>query len=664
MSFASLRNHSTYSLYKGLSKPIALAERAVQAGATAVAITDHNSLACTVKHLKAINSICHCGHHKDSHLDNKCGGKRSICKCTQYDKKEIKPILGCDLNISSDDDPAKISYLTVLCKNLDGWKNLLTLTSKASQQENVYHDTPRLSIETFSSLASQGNLIGISGFAGSLLADTLIPARKAQYTSTSYKEVRKFVSKETLDKTKYEAERLRDIFGEANFFLDTNLVNELPGSEVLTNAMRHLSNTTKIPCVYSGNSYYASRGDADDQRILLCSKLGSDFDNIDRKISLTESWETVPFFRTDKYGVADLKEIKEKHGEAEIGNSLLIADMCEEYNILGRPLIPEIRGPNGESPDEYLRDICRVGWKKKIEGKVPKEKFPEYKERIRYELGVMAEAKLSSYFLVVEDYIRYARSVGMITCKGRGSSAGSMIAYLTDITGIDPIAADLIFERFYNAGRNTADRVSLPDIDTDFPSYRRDEIFAYLKAKYGPAKTAHMATFSRMQGRKGLSEVFRWKYSSIPFSEVKKVTEHVPDEADINDELQVMKESGEDPSIIMWALDNNRKELRDYCYIDEDGVLQGQYKTVFEQAIRLEGTKLTQSRHASGIVISPVELSSFCPMLYDKSIKENIIGIEMGDAEELGASKYDILATLFLDKVLAAKQIIRYGRVK
>jgi DNA polymerase-3 subunit alpha len=655
-SFVPLRNHSTYSLYRGLSKPIQIAERAGQLGLSALAITDFDSLAATVQIVKNLQSICVCGFHKDNHE-----GHKKSCVCTKFEKRPIKPILGCDFRISHDDSH---SYITILAKNLQGWKSLLALVSEANKEENIYKDSPLLDHLRLPEFTN-GNLIGISGYAGSQIAKTLIPDETLTYMSDTYQMARSGVSAQSLKNSIKVAETYRDFFGAANFFLSVDRMDkdEFPASEVIANAIRHIGEKTGITCVAGISSHYPSKESADDQRILLCSDLGTNYNDISKKMERENRFEIAPFLRSEQYHIPSYEEVASVNTEQEISCSLLISDMCEVYDVLGKPLIPEIKGPNGESPPEFLKALCGKGWNKKIKGKIEESQLPIYKDRIRMELEVMRRAGLSSYFLVVEEYVGWAHSQGIITAAARGSSGGSMIAHLLDITDIDPVAEDLWFERFYNEGRNTADRISLPDIDTDFPKYRRDEVIAHCGAVYGWNKVAQICTYSRMQGRGALSEVFRAKYPSVSFADVKKITSNVPDESEINDELQAMREAGVEPSIIGWALENNKKKLQEYCYVDEEGELQGQYKVVFEQAMRIEGSKKDISGHASGYIISPLPLATFCPMIYSNYTKKQMVGLEMNDAEAVGASKYDLLSTTFLDKVLAAKSIIENGRI-
>ena len=207
-----------------------------------------------------------------------------------------------------------------------------------------------------------------------------------------------------------------------------------------------------------------------------------------------------------------------------------------------------------------------------------------------------------------------------------------MISYLIGITKIDPIEFDLLFERFYNSGRNTEDHVSLPDIDIDVPGKKRDEIITYLKDTYGHNSVSQMLTFGRLQGRSAIKEALRMN-EACSFGEMNEISKVIPNEADVSDQLQAMDE--EDRSIIKYALINNHKELRDYCFVNDNGELEGDYAKYFEQAIEIEGTFKTQGKHAAGVVISSDNLNESCPMVPQRNSDEKIVGIEMTDLEAL-----------------------------
>ena len=300
--------------------------------------------------------------------------------------------------------------------------------------------------------------------------------------------------------------------------------------------------------------------------------------------------------------------------------------------------------------------LFRSGWKEKIANIIPKEQHQVYVDRIKNELDVLQGANLSSYFLIVQDIVDYVRRNDWLPGPGRGSSAGCLVSYLIGITSIDPIKHNLLFERFFNPARAS----SMPDIDVDVPINKRENIIAYIKEKYGANKVSQMITYNTMKGRGALKEVLR-VYGNISFDEMNRITKAIPDEAKIADELQEMKEETGEASIIRWALENNVDKLKEWCYINEDNELSGPLAKRFEQAIRLEGTKSNQSKHAAGIVISVNDLSDVCPMIYDNKNDQLIAGMEMQDLESLGMIKFDILGIALLDKVMTISDLLRNG---
>tara|TARA_R100000995_G_C3473208_1_gene119450 strand:+ start:100 stop:1308 length:1209 start_codon:yes stop_codon:yes gene_type:complete len=392
------------------------------------------------------------------------------------------------------------------------------------------------------------------------------------------------------------------------------------------------------------------------------------------KIAKQEDVGLATFFKSTNYHIPSLEEMQEIHTDEEIENTMVIANMCEEYDITSKPMLPKFPVPKKMSSEQYLYHLCQEGWlrrKDKIEDVIRHTDYKkeEYGERVKKELDILTEAGLSDYFLVVHDIIQAAKDRGEIVGAGRGSAAGSLILYLLGVTEIDPIEYGLIFERFYNAGRNTEDHVSLPDVDMDFEIQNRDKTITYIKEKYGQDRVAQILTFSRMQGRGALKDVLR-VHSACGFEEMNRITKWIPDEAEISDQLQEMREADKesggdgDASIIMWALENHPEELKQWCYIDSNGNLQGAMAKRFEQAIRLEGTKRSQSKHAAGVVVSQQPLNEVAPLVFDKKTKEPIAGMEMGDLEAMGHVKFDILGIALLDKIHGVKKIVATGDLR
>ena len=403
--------------------------------------------------------------------------------------------------------------------------------------------------------------------------------------------------------------------------------------------------------------YYTEKEHAELHRVILCSSMKTTLPKISKEIKRGDAVDNQQFFESNDFYLKNKTEI----GEIIINDNKLdqlreIYDKCENYNILSQPILPRFDTPNNQTQKEYLRSLARDGWTKLLAHKIKDPELKKvYGDRFRQEYEVIEQAKLFGYFLIVWDILNHCRSQGWMVGPGRGSAAGCLISYLIGITEIDPIEYDLLFERFYNAGRNTEDHISLPDIDMDVPGGKRDEIIQYLKDKYGSSNVSQMLTFGRLQGRSALKEVLRVN-SACGFSEMNEITKYIPDEAAISDQLAEMDE--EDRSIIRWALINHPDDLRDYCYVGDDGRLNGDFAQYFQQAIDIEGTFKTQGKHAAGVVISADDLNKVCPMVNPKSGTEKIAGLEMADLEALGHVKFDVLGINLLDKLMMIKELV------
>jgi len=611
-----------YSLLDGLSKPAQIADRCEEIGAKSCALTDHGNIAGAIKFY------------------------------TQMKSRGIKPILGCELYICDQDaslqskENRSLSHLLVLAKNYDGWQSLIKIVSESNKPEHYYHK-PRLDLNRLGEMLD-GNLIGICGHLGSTLANKLV---ENDTIVSDWKNIG----------TEYVG-RFKDIFGKDNFFLEAQLMDKdnLEIQSSLTDCIRELSKLTHTKTVCTPDAHYCKKEDAVDQRVLLCNNLKTTFPEINRKLNNNEDIGLGAFFSSDNFHILSQEEINALHTEEEIDNTNLVDSMCEEYNILSKPNLPPFACPDGYDDAEYLRQLCRNGWRDKIANHVPESEHQVYVDRIKYELDVLQGADLSSYFLIVQDIVNHVRSNNWLPGPGRGSAAGCLVSYLIGITNIDPIKYNLMFDRFYNAGRNTADHISMPDIDVDVPINKREDIIKYIKDKYGHDKVSQMITFNTIKGRGALKDVLR-VYGNITFDEMNNITKNIPDEAKIADELQIMKDETGEASIIRWALENNGDRLKEWCSLDKKGELQGPLAKRFEQAIRLEGVKSNQSKHAAGIAISSQPLSSICPMVYDSRNKQMIAGMEMQDLESIGIIKFDILGVAMLDKIMTIQDILKQG---
>jgi len=620
--YIPLHVHSHYSLLDGLSKPQQIAERCQKIGAESCAITDHGNIAGTVKFHSTMRSA------------------------------GIKPILGCELYISDnsaeikDNSNRNLSHLVILAKNYKGWQTLIKIVSESNNPNNFYYK-PRLDLDKLGYLLD-GNIIGFAGHLGSVVAN-------------------KIVSEDNID-ANWETnviptiDKLQNIFGKDNFFLEAQLMDQEynPIQKELTECIRRVAKHKGIKVIATPDAHYCEKDDAIDQRVLLCNNLKTTFIDINSKILNKENFGMDTFFISDNYHILSHEEMNTFHPEEELENTQYVNSLCENFDINQKPNLPAFDCPKGFDQAEYLRQLCRNGWKDKIKDIISESQQPDYVERIKYELEVLQGAGLSSYFLIVQDIVNYVRANKWLPGPGRGSAAGCLVSYLVGITAIDPIKYNLIFDRFYNAGRNTKDRISMPDIDIDVPINKREDIISYIKNKYGHDKVSQMITFNTMKGRGALKDVLR-VYGNITFDEMNNITKFIPDEAKIADELQEMKEETGEASIIRWALENHADDLSTWCSLNDKGELVGPLSKRFEQAIRLEGTKTNQSKHAAGVAISSKPLGEMCPMVYDNRNNQTIAGMEMQDLESIGIIKFDILGIAMLDKIMTVQELLSKG---
>ena len=620
MSYTPLHVHSEYSLLDGLSKTKDIASRIKEIGSTACALTDHGTVSGAVDFVKTM---------KDNGL---------------------KPILGCEVYICHGDskdrtpDNKALFHQVILAKNLEGWKALLELVAMSNHPDRFYHK-PRISFYDISKVDTS-NLITFSGHLGSYLANSI---SKDDKILPNWQQL-------GIDAVNLQ----KKLFGD-NFYVEIQMVDSdrNPFSKKVAECLREIASITNTPCVATPDAHYARREDAIDQRVLLCTSLKKTLGQVQMDIKQGNSVGLQCFFESDNFHIPSFEEMKQWHTDEEIENTNKIANMCDDYSILSAPNPPTFKCPGGMTPDDFLRHLCRQGWKKKMAHIDDEEELKVYGERVNHELEVFTSCGLSSYFLIVRDIIKFCHENGYITGPGRGSAAGCMVSYLIDITQIDPIPADLLFERFYNAGRNSPGKISWPDIDIDVPKEARPKVIEYVRDKYGEDNVAQIVTYTTLKGRSALKRVMH-AVGGISFTEQNAMTKYILDEASIADELQEMKEELGTSSIIRWCIENNPKMFKDWVEINEDGELVGDRAEIFKQAIRLEGTKIIQSKHAAGVVISPYKISDTCPMVRstDANDKGYIAGFEGPSCEEVGLLKIDVLGITMLDKVMSVADIL------
>ncbi len=624
--YIPLHVHSHASLLDGLSQPYHIVDRCKEIGTTACAITDHGDIS------------------------------EAVAFHTEMTEAGLKPILGCELYISKMDSNIRsaenrsASHEVVLCKNLDGWKDLLEIVTLSNKKENFYYK-PRIDFETLLEFGKRGNLITFSGHPGSVLAnaisseDGFILDWEAVGISTAL--------------------QFKLAFGE-NFFIEIQLIyaHHSKFCKELANRLRYIAEKTNIPVVATPDAHYSTREQAVDQRVLLSSNIRKPIPQIHKELAAGKSIGLDAFFKSDDFHIPSYEEMKAYgNTDEELQNTIVIANMCDEYSITNNPTPPTFLCPNNLNETQYLRQLCLEGWKEKIEPIIKKEDplYSVYAERVKYELSVFEEANLAGYFLIVKDILDYVKSLGYIVGPGRGSASGCLVSYLIGIVNVDAVKHDLVFSRFYNKARNKPGKVSLPDIDVDVPKEARGKVLHYLKSKYGDDHVGQIVTFQKMKGKNAIKRVM-YANGGFSFEEQNSITEHIPDESKISDDLQEMEESDGNASIILWSLINKKAKLKDLAYVDDNGEIVGPYADLFKQAIRLEGTKIAASRHAAGIIISNEPLHKKCPMVLDKEGENLLAGFEGPVCESVGLLKVDILGIRLLDKLIEISHFIEKGK--
>jgi DNA polymerase-3 subunit alpha len=621
--YVPLHVHSEYSLLDGLSKVSDISSRVADINSDTCAITDHGSISGAVDFSSTLND----------------SGQ--------------KPILGCEFYICPKGKSAKdkgsenrsLDHQVILAKNYEGWKDLLKLVSLSNSKERYYY-RPRIDFEDLAPIASKGNLITFSGHLGSTLSNYVM---EDENLSPDWE-------KRAVEFCSY----MKDIFGEENFFLEIQLIDSKINkkSKIIADALRELSSKYKIKKVATPDAHYPTREDSVDQRVLLSIHYKKTIPQIMRDIqSGTCPKSLISSFSSNNYHIPSYEDMIEFHTEDELDNTLVIADMCDKYSILHNPDPPNFDCPSGMNDNEYLRYLCREGWRRKMSHITPKDPaFKEYGERVNYELDVFTGINLSSYFLIISDILNHVRSKGYITGPGRGSAGGCMVSYLLDITQIDPIPYSLVFERFYNPGRNTPGKISWPDIDFDIPKDAGEMALEYVKNKYGDQNVAQIITFQTLKGRAALKRVMAAR-GDISFTEQNFITSSLVDEAKIADELEEIEKEYGYSSAILWALENNSSKLKRWCEI-QSGKLVGPLSDVFQQAIRLEKVKVSSGKHAAGIIVSRNPINESCPMVLDKDESMNVAGFEGPSCEMVGLLKLDCLRIRMLDKIMDVSKII------
>ncbi len=599
---------------------------------------------------KALREACkECGHVRNAHANagkGKCLVKGT--RCAGYEPAKLKPVLGTELKLSGG------HYVTLLARNKAGWEGLAQATSMVNGSE-----AQEIPLEVLGGLA-KGNLVAHSGLPESELAECIFAKPEGAWAAKSYEEAKSFL-KDQKDIQKELLSRIsayQSVFGKDQFYLAISLfdASNVPALGLVAKALRWASKQTGAPCIASDTALYCKPADAVDHRAILA---------ISEKVTLEEAPTKISgplsrFFCSNKAFLPGLPELRSVYAEDELKNTIQLSELCSDFDITGPPMMPAVSLPKGKTAEEHLKDLCRNGWREKIKGVIPTERETEYADRIKMELSVFEKAGLAPYFLVVEDYCRYAMRDGGIIGRARGSAGGCLTSYLLGIIDLDPVLCGLYFERFYNDGRNSPGRIALPDIDTDFPVEKRDDVISYIQKTYGHDYVGYIATFGKIMGASSIKDVFRIRGRDS--KEANKVTDFVPDKDKIADELQEMIEEEGEASVLRWALEHKSRELSPWAKMDKEGNITGPYAKDFEQAIRLEGTRRSMGRHPSGIVVSPRILSEFMPMAYPGGVP--VIAMEMNSCEMAGLIKLDILGVSVLSKLSDFEKLTRTGTME
>lgn len=555
-----------------------------------------------------------------------------------------------------------------------------------------------------------GNIQGFSGHQGSILSDNLfadlfetdqeIRKNKIKEAYTHRKGVkdpeyfRKYLKPNWLESTCDMALRLQKLFGQGNFFIE--LQNELDTRDqmpcyihpLIVECLRLVAKETGIMKMASSDPHYPTREDAVDQRVMVSIQLKETEESVQSKIDSTEDADLLLFFGSDSFYIHSFEEMQQKFTPEELDNTILVANAVEEYDITSKPLLPSFSVPNdfihdktllvdnmSSDSDKYLLYLAIEGGKRIKPWErtgIPKQ---DYWNRLQRECSVLFKAKLSDYFLTIWDMClaadnrpadhsfdwRKNHDIGgsidpVPRGKGRGSAAGCLLSYLLTITGVDPLEYGLMFERFYNDGRNTATHVSLPDIDTDFSIMHREWVVDYLKWKYGKDNVGKIITFGSIKGKASIKDIMRVKNIPGGFDYANDIVKHIPDEATVADELQEMRDAGEkEYGLLQWTIDN----VEDFSKLYDNQDL----KPIVDQAIRIEGTIKSKGKHPAGIVIVPGSIEEHFPITLDSKGKEPLIGVDMHYCEMMGGIKLDVLGTAVLDKLQMGQDLVN-GKIR
>lgn len=571
MAFAHLHVHTEYSLLDGSNKISECVQRIKELGMNSVAITDHGVMYGIIEFYRAAKA------------------------------EGINPILGCEVYVSKGsrfereigEGEERYFHLVLLAENNKGYENLTKIVSRGFTEGFYYK--PRVDYEILEEF-SEGIICLSACLAG---------------------EVQKLLLKGDYESAKEAAIRYQNIFGKGNFFLELQ-DHGIPEQRTVNQQLLRLSRDLEIDLVATNDVHYTMAEDAAPHDILLCIQTGKKLDDEDRMR-----------YEGGQYYIKSEDEMKMLFPYAleAIENTQKIADRCHVEIEFGVTKLPKYQVPEGYSSWEYLNKLCMEGLKRRYP-----DKWQEVKQQMDFELDTIQTMGYVDYFLIVWDFIHYAKSQDIMVGPGRGSAAGSIVSYVLEITNIDPLKYNLIFERFLNP-----ERVTMPDIDVDFCFERRQEVIDYVVQTYGKEEVVQIVTFGTMAAKNAIRDVGR--VMDLPYSFVDTISKAIPNELNIT---------------IRKALNMN-PELRK-MYDSDDRV-----KTLIDMSLRLEGLPRHTSMHAAGVVISQLPVEEYVPLsrASDGSITTQYT---MTVLEELGLLKMDFLGLRTLTVIQNAVKNIKRSK--
>ncbi len=564
--FVHLHVHSEYSLLDGACRVGKLVERAKELGMPAVALTDHGTLGGIVKFYTAAQEA------------------------------GIKPILGLELYLATDRRTRagvreRFAHLTLLARNETGYRNLVKLSTRAYLEG--YYYKPRADWDLL--CQHHEGLIALTGCMGGRVAQLLRDGND--------------------DAALEEVRRLSELFGPGNVYVEMQDAGLAEQRELLPKLAR-LAERSGLPIVATNDVHYLLHKDAYAHDALLCIQTQTNIDDENRMR-----------YGSDEFYLKSGEEMEERFKDypGACAATLEIADRCDVQLDFGGYKLPVYPVPEGFTATTYLRELCEEG----IVRRYGDDTGPDVRERLDYELGVIGEMGFDAYFLIVWDYVKFAKDSGIAVGPGRGSAAGSIVSYALGITDIDPLRYDLLFERFLNPGRK-----SMPDIDMDFSVRGRGDVIDYVARKYGRDHVAQIITFGTMAARAAVRDAAR--VMGKPYAVGDRIAKMIPEQAPPATFEETMKLGG---------------ELKQACDADEE------VKQVVDLAVSFEGLIRNDSIHAAAVVISDRPLTEYLP-LQQKGEAEIVTQFDMKDVAKLGLLKMDFLGLRNLDVIEDALEII------